>query len=302
MQSGPDLPATPFTCTTARDLGLSPKRLSRLVEERVLRRCLQGVYVRSEIPDTVHTRIAAAALVLRPFVVICDRTASWVLEVDTFEYHELEQLPPLETYALRGHNRSRRAGCYPGVRDLAPHDVMYVDGVLVTTPLRTALDLACKLTARGGLAALDGFMRQHGVTKSEMRTELVRYYRRRGVVQARRLVAHADPRAESPGESWVRWEIIDHGLPVPELQWWVCDEFGQRRYRLDLAYPKHRIAVEFDGRQFHSTPEQRAHDRRRRQWLRDRGWTVVVVTKDDLDAESIDRWIREIRHALRKAA
>jgi hypothetical protein len=300
MRALPQLPSTPFTSATACDLGLPRKQLDRLVDERVLRRVLRGVYVRCEIPDTLHTRIAAAALVLRPFVVICDRTAAWVHGVDTFEYHELEILPPLETHALRGHNRSRRAGCHPGVRDLAPQDVMYIDGVPITTPLRTSLDLACKLSARGGLAALDAFMRHHGVTAFEQRTGLVRYFRRRGVVQARRLVPHADPRAESPGESWVRWEIIDHGLPTPELQWWVRDEFGRLRYRVDLAYPKHRIAVEFDGREFHSKPEQRALDRQRRKWLRDRGWTVIVVTKDDLGLEAVDGWIGEIREALRQ--
>jgi len=92
--------------------------------------------------------------------------------------------------------------------------------------------------------------------------------------------------------------MLDHGLPAPELQWWVTVD-GVPTYRLDLAYPKNRVAVEFDGREFHAGPERREADLRRRNWLRDHGWTVIVVTKDDFTAERVDEWIDEIRDALR---
>ena len=54
------------------------------------------------------------------------------------------------------------------------------------------------------------------------------------------------------------------------------------RYRLDLAYPYHRICIEYDGREFHDGPLQQQADERRRAWLRQHGWTVIVVTVDDL--------------------
>jgi len=301
MQLAPEIPDLPFTATTAQRLGITRHRLDQLVAARVVRRVLQGVYVRDDVPDTTETRARAAALVLRPFVVLCDRTAAWIHGVDTFEYRELELLPPLETHVLRGHSPTIRRGCKPGTRDLSESDVMKVNGLLVTTPLRTALDLACKLSRRDGLAALDAFIRQHGLTREQMRRELVRYFRRRGVVQARRLVPLADGRVESPGESWTRLEIIDHGLLAPELQWWVVDR-GVRLFRLDLAYPKHRIAIEYDGREFHDAEEHREHDRARRTWLEEHGWTVIVVTKDDFTDDAVTGWIDEIRQALRIAA
>ena len=139
---------------------------------------------------------------------------------------------------------------------------MTIDRVAVTTPLRTALDLGCNLRRRDALAALDQFMGTHGLTREEYAAAAGRYFRRRGVVQLRQLIPLADPRAESPRESWTRLAIIDAGLPCPELQVWIEID-GVRSIRLDLAYPRHRIVVEYDGEELHDqTPEQREHDRR----------------------------------------
>lgn len=293
-----ELPPTPFTPAAARASGLTARDLATLAGRHEVARVLTGVYVAAHVPDSLELRLAASRLVLSPFAVMCDRTAAWLWGVDTFEFRELEILPPLESYVLRGHNRTRRPQCAGGVRDLSEDDFVSIDGVNVTTPVRTAVDLACKLTPHGGLAALDGFMRHHGITHTEMRRQLVRHFRRRGVVQARQLVGWADPRAESPGESWTRGEMLKRGLPVPELQWSLTSN-GREIYRLDLAYPKHRVAVEYDGREFHEGDDRRDHDRLRRGWLADHGWTVVVVTKDDFTPDAVDAWISRLREALR---
>jgi hypothetical protein len=284
----------------ARAAGLSRHRLDQLLLNGEIRKVLRNVYVSADVPDCVELRVKAAALVLSPFVVVRDRTAAWLWGVDTFEFRELEIPPPLEASALRERARPRGAGVQGGIRDLVPHDVVTLCGMAVTTPLRTALDLACTLSRRDALAALDGFMRLHGITHAQLRRELVRYFRRRGVVQARELVQYADPRAESPGESWTRMSMIDRGLRPPELQHWVNVD-GVPTYRLDMAYPKHRVAIEFDGREFHEGEERRAADRARRRWLEEHGWTVIVVTKDDFTEERIDEWVHAIRVALRQA-
>ena len=44
-------------------------------------------------------------------------------------------------------------------------------------------------------------------------------------------------------------------------QFWVVHR-GVPLFRLDLAWPKHRVAVEYDGEEWHErTEEQRAADR-----------------------------------------
>ncbi|KPD00586.1 hypothetical protein LR69_01238 [Geobacillus sp. BCO2] len=47
------------------------------------------------------------------------------------------------------------------------------------------------------------------------------------------------------------------------------------KYRIDLALPAYKIAIECDGRAYHSTSEQRAHDRRKNAYLRKHGWRVL---------------------------
>jgi hypothetical protein len=145
-------------------------------------------------------------------------------------------------------------------------------------------------------------MRQYGLTTELLINELKRYRRRRGVVQARQLVMKACPLAESPRESWVRLAIADCNLPLPIAQYWVT-EHGREVYRLDFAYPKAKVAVEYDGELYHdASDEQRERDRRRREWLRDRGWTVIVVTKAGFTDEGRATWLAELRRALGLAA
>lgn len=294
-------PDVPFSTAQAEAQGISRKRLVTATSTGAIRRVLRGVYVRAEVPDTVESRAACAALVIAPGSVVRDRTAAWIHGVDVFTHPEHEVLPPIETCVGRFKAPSERCGVDGGTRDLAPGDVMVVHGVAVTTPLRTALDLGCNLRRRDALAALDQFMRTFGFTRKQYTAETVRFFRRRGVVQLRQLIPLADPRAESPRESWTRLEIMDAGLPAPECQFWIEID-GVPTYRLDLAYPRHRVVIEYDGEEFHDrTPEQREHDEQRRAWLERNGWTVVVVKRGDFTGAGLDRWLNELRAALRPA-
>lgn len=298
MLSFDQVPAGPFTTAGAGSLGLTRRSLDALVADGWLRRVLHGVYQRSDSPDTVESRIQAARLVLTPGVVFCDRTAAWMHGVDIFDYRELEILPPLECVVLRGRSRIERHECDGGERDLAPYDVMELDGVRLTTPLRTALDLGCRLRRPDGLAALDLFARHHAVTRELLEQSLPRCRRRRGVVKLRGLVPLTDGRSESPTESRTRLVIHDAGLPPPVPQFWVVHR-GVELFRLDLAWPKHRVAVEYDGEWHEHTEAQRAADRLRRRWLREHGWKVIVVRRGDLGYEGASQWLEDLRIALR---
>lgn len=294
-----EFPDVPFRLDLIGELGLTRKQLRRLVRDGEVRRLLRGVYAAATLEDTVDLRAAAVALVTPGAHVIRDRTAAWLHGVDVLTYAEHDVIPPVETCALRGGSPSARAGVQGATRDLAPGDVMRLNGLRVTTPLRTALDLGALLKRREALAALDAFCRLHGITRGQLVTGAQRFRRRRGVVQLRELVTLVDPRAESARESWTRIEIHDHGLPMPEPQHWIVVG-GRRLFRLDLAYPKHRLAIEYDGWEAHEqTPEQVEHDQARRRWLRDQGWTVIVIRIGDFTGAAVDRWIGELREALR---
>lgn len=295
------LPDEPFAHADLPRLGLSRRDLYRLVDEGAVRRVAPGAFVPHHLPDCTETRAAAVARIVAPHQVVVDRTAAIIHGVDALVYAEHDLVVPLETCALRGHTRSRLTGVDGRVRDLARSDVMRIGGVRVTTPLRTACDLGCHLRRREAFAAMCALARAHGLTQRELGAELPRFRGRRGVVQLKQLVPLVDPRVESAREAWTLLAIGDAGLPLPEPQV-VIEIDGVPTYRLDLAYRHAHVCVEYDGVEAHeSTPEQRERDRVRRQWLRDHGWTVIVVRAGDFSGERLDHWLRVLREALAPA-
>lgn len=280
--------------------GLSAPRFRQAVRRGQLRPIMRGVFLRVDVCLTLEIKVAATALVTNSSAIVCDRTAAWIWGVDVHSFRELDGVPPVETYVPPGGRAPERSQVRGGERDLLPGDWVLLDGVRVTTPLRTAMDLGCLLPRRHALGAMDALMRAHGFTRDDMAGLLGRYFRRRGVVQLRELVPLVDPRAESQPESWTRLELVDHGLPAPEPQWWVNVD-GVPTYRLDLAYPHAKIAIEYDGEEFHSSPADRESDELRRAWLTAHGWIVIVVDRTDFAAHCRRFWLGEVSEALREA-
>ncbi len=298
-QTSAPLPGHPFRTNDLSAVGLTRHHLSEALLEGRLRRVLTGVVVASHLADSLGLRAAAVALVLGPQHVVCDRTAAWLHGIDTLLYQEHEILPAIEVCALRGFEPSARGGVDSRTRDLSPEEVMEIGGVRVTTPLRTALDLGCNLRRREAFAALNAFARAHEIPVEELTTAARRLRRRRGVRQLRELIALVDPRIESARESWTFLAIHDSGLPLPEPQVWIEID-GVPTYRLDFAYRRAKVCVEYDGFDAHErTPEQKAYDDKRRAWLRRHGWTVIVVRSGGFTGEALDRWLAEVGRALR---
>lgn len=262
-----------------------------------LRPVFRGVYLARGTADSLEARAAAAALVLGEDQIVCDRAAAYLHGVDAYGLRESTSRA-LETCVRRGGTRSRRRGVDGRERDLTSNDIERVGVVHVTTPLRTGLDLGCSLPRHRALGVMDEIARRHALTRTEFESGAVRFKGRRGVIQLRSLAAMVDGRSESQRESWIHLEIADAGLPAPEVQWQIFVG-GVEVWRIDLAYPDSKVAVEYDGIDFHLlTDEQVEHDANRRRWLRDRGWEVIVVTKEDL-ADSVAGWLVELKEALR---
>lgn len=291
-----DFPDHAFGFDDLSALGISRHHLRTAIADGVVRRVLRGVYAARDVPDDAASRARAAAIVLAPHVVVSDRSAAWIHGVDAFDPTALDFPPDLEVVSVDG-EPTRRDGVLGGKRALLPEDVMKLHGIRVTTPVRTACDLACQRGRYAALAVLDAFMRIHGLTHRDLEHAAQRYAGRRGVRQLRELLRLASPLAESPGESWTRMAIADAGLPMPQLQVWV-DVPAHGRARLDLAYPSLRIAIEYDGEEFHTSEPDREADRLRRKALRAAGWIVIVVTKGDFKGAALDGWLLQLRQAI----
>lgn len=267
----------PFTAQQAHDCGVSRQTLRTLASKGLVRRVLREVYAVAQAPNDVTMRARALALVIPETAVVTDRTAAWLHGVDILPRTARQTPPPIEVVHIDD-TRLRRVGVDGRRRGLTRTDITRVGGVPVTTALRTALDLGRQLWRYDALAAIDGFLRI-GVPHELMSAEIGRFRGYRGVRQLRALVPLGNPLAESPGESGLRLHWHDAGLPPPVLQHWVEDDSGRPLFRLDLTDPDVRYAAEYDGEEFHTSPEQVRHDAERREWLLERGWHVDAFTK-----------------------
>jgi hypothetical protein len=220
----------------------------------------------------LHLRSRAAALLLPPDGAVCGYSAAAL--------HGAECSPadaPAELTAPRGDVRKRR-GLIVREAVLTPADVCEIDGCRVTTPLRTAYDLGRRLRLADAVAAIDALARVGGFGPSMLYGAPVGA---RGCRRLREAVALCDPRAESTWESRLRVLLVLGGLPAPVPQFQVVDANGQLLARLDLAYPKARLAIEYDGGH-HFDEEFSRRDRQRDLALGDLGWLTLRFTRDDV--------------------
>jgi hypothetical protein len=271
----------PFLRGVAVRSGVPAKALDELTRSGLLTVPLHGVLVRSDVPDSLRRRAAAARLVMPPGSALCRATAAWLMGVDARPPGRHEEAPALECAVPRGSTPLRRPELRSYVSDLEDQDVTEIGGLPCTTADRTAIDLARWSTPGMGLGVLDAMARARLVDPTRLLPMIDRWAGDRYIAQARRLVMLCDPAAESFGESWLRLRFHDAGFPVPELQISLIDGNGVERRRLDLGYRDRRYAWEYDGEQFHLGREAEEADRRRREQIeREWGWTVIGVGKN----------------------
>jgi hypothetical protein len=157
---------------------------------------------------------------------------------------------PLErVHVTRARPTGARAGRSVVVHSapLAPEEIVRVGDVWVTSPARTAVDLARTSPFESAVVTIDAALRRGLVTAESLAAALQRATGWRGVPAARRAVAFANGGSESVGESRSRVALLHAGLPAPTLQWEVWHG-GKLVGRVDFAWPDRRTVAEFDGK------------------------------------------------------
>jgi hypothetical protein len=182
--------------------------------------------------------------------------------------------------------RSARVRRGPGVLPLRSRlddgDITEVDGIRVTTPLRTAFDIARRGTLEEGVVAVDYLARGRG----DFLEHLADYARaHQGLHGARRVlgaVGLASDRSRSPGETRLRllW-VREAGLARPEVNAQVHTLDGFLLGMPDLLDPVHGVFGEYDGAN-HRQLAQHTQDNAREEWLENAGGIVVRATAPDL--------------------
>jgi very-short-patch-repair endonuclease len=180
---------------------------------------------------------------------------------------------------------------------IPPEDITTIDGIPVTKPARTLLDLATVEPETVVERCLDDALRRRLVSLAFLERWLQdpRRKKHRGAGLLQRLI---DDRAtvgvtESPLEDRVLRILRDGGLPIPRLQYEVRD--GDRFVaRPDFAYPNERVAVEAEGFLHHDRRQTFDAERSRGNDLQAMGWKVLRITAKHVEdhAEEVVEWVR----------
>ncbi|WP_040774384.1 type IV toxin-antitoxin system AbiEi family antitoxin domain-containing protein [Nocardia pneumoniae] len=188
-----------------------------------------------------------------------------------------------------------------------PDEITFVEGIGVTTPARTVIDIARSEGFEQSVALGDSALRRGLTTTAELREHLRRARHRPGRRRAARVLDFLDGRSESVGESRSRIALHHCGIPEPEIQARVFSDSGVCVARVDFLFPELGVIGEFEGRSEHSHalggprfPGRIADGKRRDEQLHALGWTVVRWTWDDLAAPS--DLLQRIRTAARAGA
>jgi Protein of unknown function (DUF559) len=238
------------------------------------RNVFRDVWVHDDVPDSPKLRFAAVKLVLPVGAFVCGLTAAWLYGIDVQDRRQ-----GLIWYGCRtGRKLRTRPGCLCREITIEDADLQFIDGIYVTTPLRTVFDCGRWLSLVEAVVVADALMHAELVSPAQLALYTTSHRRLRGVRQIDRVIELAEPKSESPMETRVRLLIVLAGYPQPTAQLIIRDLAGRIIARADLGYEAARLLIEYDGALHWG---QRRADDRRRDAMRALGWDVLVVSSED---------------------
>lgn len=271
-----------LTIAQALRVGLSHAAVARRVRSGHWRRTSPGVYFVDDRPFSDAARIRAAVWSYGEHASASGMAAAW--------WHNLTQFAPnvVEVTVPRNSHGRRHDGCRVRRRDLKPADIVEVRGLQVTELALTVVEAAVR--PRRNVKLFDAALQRRADLPSLWLAHM-RNKGRYGSPAARMLLQAAADGARSQAE-----RILIQLLRSAKITGWKAN-YPVAGYKVDVGFPKQKVAVEVDGFAFHSSSEDFHQDRRRQNAIALAGWQVLRFTWLDL-TESPDRVIAEILHAV----
>jgi hypothetical protein len=159
-------------------------------------------------------------------------------------------------------------------------EILTVAGVPVTSPARTAFDLGRRSGLETAVIRVDALARATGVTVEDVQPLVEAHPGVRGLKQLRRVLLLMDAGAESPQETRTRLLLVAAGLPHPQTQIEVLDDWGRVLARIDMGWREWKVGIEYDGSQHWTDPRIRTNDIDRTAELQQRGWILIRVSAE----------------------
>lgn len=264
------------------EAGLTARQIKWLLTSERWRRVHYDVFAVAGAPATWQQTVMAAVLAAGRDAVASHTTAAVVWRAPNVGRERTEVTT----------NRPRNARI-AGVRvhrtvAFLSEEHTVLGGIPVTTVARTLLDLSARLSVAQLGVITDDALRRGTMTLRELQRCVAGLPGAPGRRPSRiRAVLVQRLEGYEPGDSALELRvlraIVAAGLPEPIQQHGVT--VRSRRYRIDLAYPEHRLAIEVDGFEPHRHRSAFDRDRARANDLVVDGWTILRFTSESTDAE-----------------
>jgi very-short-patch-repair endonuclease len=243
-------------------LGLSRRTIEHRLATRRLHRVMRGVYAIGRPELTRRGHWMAAVLSCEPAAVLSHRSAAalWGIGIEPAGRIEI---------SVRALSYPRGPGVLAHRRPtLRPEDLDTSNGIPVTTPVRTLIDLATQL-GKGSLErAINEADRLELVDPETLLAALDEYPGVPGVGPLRAILGERTFRlTDSELERRFLSLIAAAGMPTP------VTGIRLNGFKVDFYWPDLGLVVETDGLRYHRTPGQQARDR-----LRDQAHTAAGLT------------------------
>jgi very-short-patch-repair endonuclease len=275
------------------ELGYSAQAIKRRVASGRLHPVWRCVYVVGRPGMGRHGRWMAAVLSCGPGAVLSHASAGALFGILPREGNTIEVSVPDEV-ARRG-----RAGLLVHRRRLEHGHMTHHRGIPVTTPARTLVDVAPRLSRDRLEAAINEADKHDLIDPEALRSALDGFAGLPGVAIVRTTL---DRRTFTLTDSKLerRFLLIARrcGLPLPRTQQWLNGS------RVDFYWPELGLVVETDGLRYHRTPAQQAKDRLRDQAHAAAGLTPLRFTRAQVkfEPEHVRRTLAAVAERLRAAA
>jgi len=289
------LAAKQFHCISlaqAVGCGMSDDAVYRLVKRGLWRRRLPRVYVVTA-GGSWRQDLMAGSLWLGKTGAISGHAAAALWSMPGFPEGARE-------FTTTGAHQSAHGLIVHRVKELGPHEVARVGPLVVTSPARTIVDLSACCDPETYEVAFHSSLARGLISIHRLEAFVSKRHGRRapGAPLLRKLLAvYRDDQApaESPLEVFALKALARAKLPPPRRQFRV--EIDGARYRIDLAYPEAKLAIEVDGYRWHSSRLSWERDRIKAQALERTGWKVLRGTYASIREEP-DLLVDEVAAAL----
>jgi hypothetical protein len=234
----------------------------------------KDVYVPRDAEPTAVLRAKACWLRSRRRGVLAGFSASAV--------HGSKWIDPTLPGAIIDTNRRKACGVQAWEERIEADEIAVVNQMRVTTPARTALDLARRYPRGIAVSAVDALVQATDLKMADVELLIDRYRGRRGMKAARVALELVDGGAQSPKETWLRLLLLRAGFPRPQTQIPVLNEWGWAEAYLDMGWEDIKVAVEYDGNQHQTSRYHYVKDIGRLEMVEQRyGWIVVRVVAEN---------------------